>query len=239
MSNPLTIIVDHREPAEIKKRLIKLGMEIKEEQLDIADYVLSDTVACERKTGADLISSIIDNRLFEQIDRLIETYDQPILILENLETAFERTEWKKRKKHVFGALTYIFLRRQVPVVPTTRKSETAILLNRIASWTQEEKSDPLIARKSPKKRTLREDQLFFLQGLYNTGQKKGEILLDSFENSPEEVLNSILQTDVVYTKTGNPKGLEGPMKSLEGFGPKYVLQNQRLLRSSTKDEAKK
>ncbi len=239
MSNPLTIIVDHREPAEIKKRLIKLGMEIKEEQLDIADYVLSDTVACERKTGADLISSIIDNRLFEQIDRLIETYDQPILIVENLETAFERTEWKKRKKHVFGALTYIFLRRQVPVVPTTRKSETAILLNRIASWTQEEKSDPLIARKSPKKRTLREDQLFFLQGLYNTGQKKGEILLDSFENSPEEVLNSILQTDVVYTKTGNPKGLEGPMKSLEGFGPKYVLQNQRLLRSSAKDEAKK
>ena len=131
------------------------------------------------------------------------------------------------------------MRRQVPVVPTTRKSETAILLNRIASWTQEEKSDPLIARKSPKKRTLREDQLFFLQGLYNTGQKKGEILLDSFENSPEKVLNSILQTDVVYTKTGNPKGLEGPMKSLEGFGPKYVLQNQRLLRSSAKDEAKK
>ncbi len=239
MTLPLRIIVDHREPPEIKKRLIKLGMEIKEEQLDIADYVLSDTVACERKTGADLISSLMDNRLFEQIDRLIETYDQPILILENLEKAFERTEWKKRKKHVFGALTYIFLRRQVPVVPTTRKSETAILLNRIASWTQEEKTDPLIARKSPKKRTLRDDQLFFLQGLYNTGQKKGEILLDSFGNSPEEVLNSILQTKVVYTKTGNPKGLEGPMESLEGFGPKYVMNNQRLLKSSVSENSKK
>ncbi|MHA1993876.1 MAG: ERCC4 domain-containing protein [Candidatus Hodarchaeales archaeon] len=239
MTQPLKIIVDHREPPEIKKRLIKLGMEIKEEQLDIADYVLSDTVACERKTGADLISSLMDNRLFEQIDRLIETYDQPILILENLEKAFERTEWKKRKKHVFGALTYIFLRRQVPVVPTTRKSETAILLNRIASWTQEEKTDPLIARKSPKKRTLRDDQLFFLQGLYNTGQKKGEILLDSFGNSPEEVLNSILQTKVVYTKTGNPKGLEGPMESLEGFGPKYVMNNQRLLKSSVSENSKK
>ena len=238
MSNSLKIIVDHREPPEIKRHLIKLGMELKEEQLDIADYVLSDTVACERKTGADLISSLMDNRLFEQIDRLIETYDQPILIIENLETAFERTEWKKRKKHVFGALTYIFLRRQVPVVPTTRKSETAILLNRIASWTQEEKSDPLVARKSPKKRTLRDDQLFFLQGLYNTGQKKGEILLDSFGNSPEAVLNSILQTKVIYTKTGNPKGLEGPMKSLEGFGPKYVMSNQRLLKSSQKTEAK-
>ncbi len=232
----LNIIVDHREPAGIKKHLIKLGMDIKEQQLDIADYVLSDTVAVERKTGADLISSIMDNRLFEQIDRLIETYEQPILIVENLPLAFERVEWKKRKKHVFGALTYIFLRRQLPIVPTGSKSETAILLNRIASWTQEEKTDPLIARKSPKKRTLRDDQLYFLQGLYNTGQKKGEVLLDAFNNNPKEVIDSILKTEVLYTKTGNPKGLNGPMSNLEGFGPKYVLKNQSLFQSSKEKE---
>jgi Fanconi anemia group M protein len=232
MKSSLKIIVDHREPIEIKKRLRKFGMEIEEKQLDIGDYILSDTVVCERKTGSDLIASIMDNRLFEQIDRLIETYEQPILVLENLELAFERIEWKKRKKHVYGALTYIFLRRQVPVVPTSRKSETAILLNRIASWTQEEKTDPLVARKSPKKRTLRDDQLFFLQGLYNTGYKKGEVLLDSFDDNPSEVITSILETKVLYTKTGNPKGLEGPMNNIEGFGPKYVLQNQALLGSS-------
>ena len=232
MSSVLSIIVDHREPAGIKKHLVKLGMDLKEQQLDIADYVISEKVACERKTGTDLISSLMDNRLFEQIDRLIETYQQPILILENLPSAFERVEWKKRKKHVFGALTYIFLRRQLPIVPTGSKGETAILLNRIASWTQEEKNDPLIARKSPKKRTLRDDQLYFIQGLYNTGQKKGEILLDAFNNNPKEVIDSILQTEVLYTKTGNPKGLDGPMKNLEGFGPKYVLKNQSLFQSS-------
>ena len=154
MSQPLQIIVDHREPPNIKKRLVKLGMEVTEQQLDIADYIVSEHVACERKTGTDLISSIMDNRLFEQMDRLIETYEQPILILEDISSAFERTEWKKRKKHVYGALTYIFLRRQVPIVPTTKMSETAIVLNRIASWVQEEHSDPLIARKSPKKRQV-------------------------------------------------------------------------------------
>ena len=234
MSVALSIIIDHREPAGIKKRLIKFGMNVEEQQLDIADYVLSETVACERKTGTDLISSIMDNRLFEQIDRLIETYEQPVLIVEDLPSAFERLEWKKRKKHVFGALTYIFLRRQMPIVPTWNKSETAILLNRIASWTQEEKTDPLIARKSPKRRTLRDDQLYFIQGLYNTGQKKGEILLNAFNNNPKEVIDSILQTEVLYTKTGNPKGLKGPMSNLEGFGPKYVLKNQGLFQSSNK-----
>ena len=94
----LKIIVDHREPSNIKKRLIKLGMKVEEQQLDVADYVISENVACERKTGKDLISSLVDNRLFEQIDRMIETYEQPILLIEDLPSAFERIEWKKRKK---------------------------------------------------------------------------------------------------------------------------------------------
>ncbi|MFX0016080.1 MAG: ERCC4 domain-containing protein [Promethearchaeota archaeon] len=232
MTQPLQIIVDQREPEKLKKRLVTFGMEVEEQQLDVADYILSDQVACERKTGLDLITSIMDNRLFEQIDRLIETYDQPILLLENLPSAFERTEWKKRKKHVYGALTYIFLRRQVPVVPTSRMSETAIALNRIASWVQEEHADPIIARKSPKKRSLRDNQLYFLQGLHKTGQKKAEILLDSFNEKPIDILNAIIESKVIYTRTGNPKGIEGPLSQVEGFGPKYLIENQKLLKSS-------
>ncbi|MHA1975165.1 MAG: ERCC4 domain-containing protein [Candidatus Hodarchaeales archaeon] len=235
MAQVLNIIVDHREPQKLKKHLIRLGMEIEEQQLDVADFVVSDQVAVERKTGSDLIASLKDNRLFEQIDRLIETYEQPILILENLESAFERVEWKKRKKHVYGALTYIFLRRQLPIIPTSKLSETAIVLNRIASWVQEEKQDPIIARKSPKKKTLHDQQLFFLQGLRNTGQKKAEILLTRFNNSPLKVIKAIVKSEVIYTKTGNPKGIEGPFKALEGFGPKYLLENQKLLRSSKKE----
>ncbi|MFW9905838.1 MAG: ERCC4 domain-containing protein [Candidatus Thorarchaeota archaeon] len=234
MSSSLQIIVDHREPEKLKQRLIKLGMEVKEQQLEIADYIISDQVACERKTGTDLISSIMDNRLFEQIDRLIETYQQPLLLLEDLSSAFERTEWKKRKKHVYGALTYIFLRRQVPIIPTSQLSETAIALNRIASWVQEDHDDPIIARKSPKARSLSDNQLFFLQGLHNTGQKKAKTLLSAFDGSPINVINAILNSKVIYTKTGNPKGIKGAFEELEGFGPKYLIKNQELLRSIEK-----
>ncbi|WP_455142318.1 ERCC4 domain-containing protein [Candidatus Hodarchaeum mangrovi] len=236
MSKLLHIIVDHREPNSLKNHLRKLEMNVEEAHLDIADYIISDQVACERKTGTDLIASIMDSRLFEQIDRLIETYDQPVLIIENLTAAFERVEWKKRKKHVYGALTYIFLKRQLPIIPTSKVSETAIVLNRIASWVQEDKSDPLIARKSPKKRNLRDNQIFFLQGLHNTGQKKAEILLDHFNQSPTNVIKGILKSKVIYTKTGNPKGLEGPFEKLEGFGPKYLIENKKILGSSEKEK---
>ena len=228
MDKSLHIIVDHREPNKLKSRLRKLGMEIEERSLDIADFIISEQVACERKTGTDLIASIMDNRLFEQIDRLIETYDQPILILEDLSSAFERVEWKKRKKHVYGALTYIFLRRQVPIVPTSKLSETAIALNRIASWVQEEHEDPIIARKSPKKRTLRDNQLYFLQGLHKTGTKKAEILLSEFD-TPKGVINAILESTILYTKTGNPKGVEGRFSNLKGFGHKYIQENKKLI----------
>ncbi len=113
-------------------------------------------------------------------------------------------------------------------------SETAIALNRIASWVQEDHDDPIIARKSPKSRDPRDNQLFFLQGLHNTGQKKANILLDTFE-SPTGVLNAILDSKVIYKKTGNPKRVEGPVENLEGFGPKYLLKNQKLLRQSGKN----
>ncbi|MFW9855680.1 MAG: ERCC4 domain-containing protein [Candidatus Thorarchaeota archaeon] len=235
MNTRLRLIVDHREPLRIKKALSeRFGMVIEERQLDIGDYVFSEQVVCERKTGGDLISSLMDNRLFEQIDRLIEAYEQPLLLLEDLPSAFVRTEWKKRKKHVYGALTYIFLKRQVPVIPTASMGESTICLNRIASWVQEEKTDPIIIRSAPKKRSLRDQQLFLIQGLHNTGVKKAEQLLLKFNDSPSEVFRGILDTQITYTKTGNPKGLEGPLANLEGFGPKYVLKNQKLLNSSKK-----
>ena len=40
------------------------------QQLDIADIIVSKDVAIERKEGFDFISSIMDNRLFEQLIRL-------------------------------------------------------------------------------------------------------------------------------------------------------------------------
>lgn len=211
-------------------------MQVEEKQLDIADYLISNQVVCERKTGTDLIASIKDNRLFEQIDRLIETYEQPILIIENMSSAFERTEWKKRKKNVYGALTYILLRRQVPIIPTTTIGETAIVLNRISSWVQEDHDDPIIARKSPKKKSLKDKQIFFLQGLQNTGQKKAGALLNAFDGSPKKVVNAILDSKVLYTKSGNPKGIEGSFSEMKGFGANYIIENKKLLnKESEKD----
>ncbi len=78
----LEIIIDNRE-----RKLMALleekhpNIEFEAKQLDIADIVITEDVAIERKEGFDFVSSIMDNRLFEQCFRLKETYPTAILIL--------------------------------------------------------------------------------------------------------------------------------------------------------------
>jgi ERCC4-type nuclease len=92
----LHVIIDNREQklkAVLDKKQDTITYESK--QLDIADIVISSEVAIERKEGFDFVSSIMDNRLFEQLLRLKDTYDYPILIIEGLnDNVFETTGMK-------------------------------------------------------------------------------------------------------------------------------------------------
>jgi hypothetical protein len=47
------------------------------------------------------------------------------------------------------------------------------------------------------------------------------------------VFEAIKDTEITYTKTGNPKGVEGPLQKLSGFGWKYVKKNKELLVGET------
>ncbi|MFX1426504.1 MAG: ERCC4 domain-containing protein, partial [Promethearchaeota archaeon] len=112
------IIIDHREnklKALFDKKKDIITYESK--QLDIADIIISSEVAIERKEGFDFVSSIMDNRLFEQLLRLKDTYTYPILILEGLnDNVFENTGMKVSS--IYGALAYISYKLGISVIPT-------------------------------------------------------------------------------------------------------------------------
>jgi len=40
---------------------------------------------------------------------------------------------------------------------------------------------------------------------------------------------AIKNTEIEYTKTGNVKGIKGPLKEVPGFGAKFVIKNQEIL----------
>ncbi|MHA1149511.1 MAG: ERCC4 domain-containing protein [Promethearchaeota archaeon] len=226
-NNPLKIIVDNRERKliELLDKNEKIRYEAK--QLDIADIVVSSEVGIERKEGFDFVSSIIDNRLVDQLTRLRQAYSSPILILEGLNNdVFANTGM--RKSSIYGMLSKISYKMGIAIIPTLNISDTVIVIERIAFREQIKKDSSIISRSVPKEMSKKERRTFIIEGLANIGPKKAKILIETFK-TPGKVIEAIKKTRIIYTRTGNPKGIEGPLKSLQGFGWKFVKENKEIL----------
>ena len=234
---PLFIIVDKRERKLmdiLNQKSDKIIYESK--QLDIADVIISQDVAIERKEGFDFVSSIIDNRLFEQLLKLKETYPTPILILEGLnDEVFENTG--VNIVSIYGALAFISYKLKIPVIPTRNLEDTAIVIERIAYREQVKDNMPILARKATKQKSLEEKRSFIIEGLEETGPKKAKTLIETFK-TPYNVIKAIKNTEIIYTKTSKPKGIKGPLEQLKGFGWKFVQINKEIL-FGKREEAQK
>ncbi|MFX1409608.1 MAG: ERCC4 domain-containing protein [Promethearchaeota archaeon] len=234
----LHVIIDNRETKlktilDQKKDTITYEMK----QLDIADIVISGDVAIERKEGFDFVSSIMDNRLFEQLLRLRETYIYPILILEGLnDNVFETTGMNM--KSIYGALAFISYKLGIAVIPTRNVEDTAIVIERIAYREQVKDSMPIFSRKAPKEMSKKERRTFIIEGLVDIGPKKARALIEKYK-TPHQVFRAIKHTEIVYTRTGNPKGIQGPLENLSGFGWKFVEKNKKLLFGKKKKSPQK
>ena len=81
----------------------------------------------------------------------------------------------------------------------------------------------------------KERRIYLVEGLIDIGSKKAKLLIDSYK-TPYNVLKAIRRTEITYTKTGNPKGITGPLAELKGFGWKFVEKNKKILFGSKKKE---
>jgi DNA excision repair protein ERCC-4 len=185
-------------------------------RLDIADIIVSSEVAIERKEGSDFISSIMDNRLFEQILRLKDTYSNPILILEGLNDKVLGNTGM-RLSSVYGALSMVSYKLDISVIPTRNIEDTAITIERIAFREQVKDDMPILARSSPKTMNDKERRYYIIEGLVDIGPKKAKTLIDKFK-TPYKVVKAIRNTEIIYTRNGTPKGIQGPLSQLKGFG---------------------
>ena len=82
---PCVVVVDSREYSvarRVVESLRKLECQVLVSTLAIGDYVISGSIAVERKRALDFINSIIDGRLFQQAEGLTEEYDEPYIIIE-------------------------------------------------------------------------------------------------------------------------------------------------------------
>lgn len=230
-SEKLTVFVDNRElRSRVSEYLRELNVNVVEKQLTVADYVVSDRVAVERKNVNELASSIYTNRLFDECSRLKDAYEIPILALEGyLPLIFKMR--KINENSIWGALTSVAIQLRIGIVPTPDTKHTARFIERLAYSEQIKVKRPLVIRPREKVMTLTDQQRYLICGLPNIGATLADNLLSKAQ-TPYNVFKEIVESEVLQSKSGKSKRLSGPISQTKGIGPTIVEGAKKILSST-------
>lgn len=170
------IIVDKRERnLDILEGLSGSGVLLNFAQLPVGDYILSERMCVERKTVQDFENSIINARLFDQIDRLSDTYKKPILLLEG-----EESEFTMNPNVVLGTIISLYSDYNVQVMRSKDSAETVSTLARLAEREQDEKRVPRMLG-SKKALTNSQWQVLILSSIPSIGPTLAKSLIKHFK----------------------------------------------------------
>ncbi len=217
-----------------------MNLPLREEQLDIADVVVSERIGIEIKRikkvppgqlpSNDLRASLFDGRLYSQSRELHKAYEIAYIVLEIepdakvYDSLFTQEHWENVHKTLVD-------RYDIHVKITHSMKETIDFI--YEEWRREQEEHGLSARnKESSAQSLVDKQIFFLQGLLDVGYKASRELLAHF-GSPIEVFKWIMERELKYTKSGNLKNeVDG---SIPGFGPKFFIKNKTLILTDTRE----
>ena len=198
------IIIDYREKNSLViSELKSLNLDIEIKELKIADYIVN-SVAIERKTISDFLSSMTNKRLLRQLEELSQ-YPERILIIEGIEEREIYSDDFEEGIHpnaIRGFMLSIILKHKIPIIFSKDYKDTAKFIS-------------VLARKHPrglslnvtkKARNKQEQMQFILEGFPGIGPKTSKKLLEEFKtikniiNAPEEKLKKILGKKTINIK---------------------------------------
>lgn len=175
------VYVDEREKASgVPEALSNLGVTVFYKVLEVGDYVVNDVII-ERKRVDDLVHSIFDGRFFNQLSRLSEMTERPMLIIEgDLRSVRNLTSnWRA----IEAALLTAVIRYNVAIYNTDDYRHTAEIIKYVAEklpTSAPRVRETLSRLVKPKDRDLREWQLYIVQSLPGVGPKTARKLLEKF-----------------------------------------------------------
>jgi Fanconi anemia group M protein len=145
-------------------------------QLPVGDYIISKRMCVERKTVQDFESSIMNSRVFDQLDRLSHEFGKPILILEG-----DEADFTMQRNAILGAIISIYRDYNVQVMRSEGTWDTVTMLARLAEKEQEDRSrEPKIVG-SKRAYTDSQWQVLILGALPGIGPKLAVSLIRHFK----------------------------------------------------------
>lgn len=147
------------------------------ERLPLGDYLVDASLLVERKTLADLVSSIKDGRLFTQGCRLAGSPLRTALILEG--TGKDLATSAMSREAIQGALISLSLYLGIAVLRARDSAETARLML-FAARQGRQAARSVAPRPGRRLRSKRRIQARVLQGLPGVGPERARRLLERF-----------------------------------------------------------
>jgi len=197
------VIIDHREKQSLVPSLLSsLNLKTQFKQLPVGDYLVNGIVI-ERKTLSDLESSIMNKRIFFQIQEL-KRYPLSLLIIEG---SFENHQSTIHKNALRGFFLSLALKSKLPFIFTFDSKDTAKYISLLA---KENKNTEISLRESKRFESKKDQLQYILEGFPNIGPKTSKKLLKSFGtlknifNASEAELEKIIgKKAIIFTKTLN------------------------------------
>jgi Fanconi anemia group M protein len=181
------VVADRREARSgVLEELEALGAFVERQTLPVADYVISNRVAVERKTDSDFIASMTERDLLVQIQELATNYERPLVVVEGADLYTRR---EVHQNAIRGMLAAIAVDLGVPILCSRDATETAMLLFAIAAREQTGKKRTPAVRGKKILKTLREQQEYVISAVPSVGPVTAGALLDHF-GSPETIFRA-------------------------------------------------
>ncbi len=195
------ILADYREKNSlVASELISLDIDIEFKELKVADYIVNE-IAVERKTIEDFIGSLLNKRLFRQLEEL-QQYNKKLLLIEGLEHQNiykSNDEYEENKEGIHpnairGFILSISLKYNIPIIFSQNYEDTARYLSILAK----KKNDESSIRASKKFLSIKEQKQYILEGFPGIGPKSAKKLLQKYKtlheifNASNEELEEIL-----------------------------------------------
>ncbi|KAA0003860.1 MAG: hypothetical protein FE048_00640 [Thermoplasmata archaeon] len=212
----VTVVVDYRELySPVAESLERRGIVIIKKQLAVGDYIISERIGVERKRASDFLDSLIKKRLFDQVKRLADAYEKPLMVIEE-EGLFSRNI---DKKAIYGALASIVSDYGFSIIQTKNAEETADFLSALAKREQLKQKREIALRGKKPSFSLRQQQQFIIEGLPFVSAVTAKKLLDYF-GSVRRVINATV----------------GELQEVEGIGKKKAEIIKEIIEKKWEEE---
>ena len=170
------VICDSRENPQMIKLLSKKN-DIVVSNLDVGDYILSENMGLERKSSSDFLRSLYENKLFDQVKSLSNTFEKAFLIIEGKDIY---TGGNVNRSSVRSAMISILVDFRIGIIFSNDMEETSEFIYSMASREQRDSRNLPRLRGDKHSMTRDEGIVYFVEGLPQISSTLARRLLEHF-----------------------------------------------------------